>query len=210
MVPRFGWNSAVKLDTWMIGSKPSSTAWPKTFCAPCILVVSISLVWRGSVATNAALCTTASQPRSASRTETRSVMSPTAKSDTSAPSLATDVSRRAGSRTRNRTECPASAMTLAVLPPTHPVPPVTRTRMRRFCNGATSSNSRGLADGPVLQVTGGEVSGLVRHAVDRIQRVGDGAAARTADAVALSAQLEGLGHEKKDNNKKGRGVDVLA
>src|ERR1700758_3992151 len=148
-----------------------------------MFVVSISLVWRGSVATRAALCTTASQPASASRTETRSVMSPTAKSDTSRPGWAKAFFSRAGFRTRNRMECPASAMALAVHPPTNPVPPVTRTRVVRFCT------HRELG----LQVTCGVVCGLARHAVERLGRMREGVVAVTADSVAWGAQLEGLG-----------------
>src|ERR1700758_353656 len=42
-------------------------------------------------------------------------------------------------------------------------------------------------------MTGGEVRGLVRHAVHRIQNVSHGVVARAADRIAGSAQLEGLG-----------------
>src|ERR1700756_778641 len=157
-----------------------------------MFVVSISLVWRGSVATRAGLCPTASHPRNASRTETRSVMSPTAKSDTSTPSLATEVCSRAGFRTRNLTECPASATNLAVHPPTSPVPPVTRTRMVRFCYG--------------LQVARGEARGLTRHAVHGIRGVRYGVAAVTADSVARGAQLEGLGLIQRADGDRRRAV----
>ena len=68
------------------------------------VVLSIRAVSRGLVATRAALCTTASQPCNASRTDSRSEMSPTAKSEVSTPNWATDVLSRAGFRTRNLTE----------------------------------------------------------------------------------------------------------
>src|SRR6201993_4115676 len=161
-----------------------------------MFVVSISLVWRGSVATSAALCTTASHPRNPARTETRSVMSPTAKSDTSTPSLAMEVCSRAGFRTRNLMECPASLMTFAVQPPTNPVPPVTRTRMVRFCYGLQNG----------LQVARGEARGLARHAVHGIGRVRDGVAPVTADSVARGAQLKGLGLIQRADRDRRRAV----
>ena len=85
-----------------------------------------------------------------------------------------------------------SAMALAVHPPTNPVPPVTRTRMERFCNGLPPSSS--LAHREIsLQVAGSEVRGLACHAVYRIRNVRHGAVAVTANRVALGTQLKGLG-----------------
>ena len=99
--------SATVLEMWITGSHPASTAVPSTVRVTCSLVASISLPLRGSRLKRAAAWTTASQPSSASATDTGSSRSTCTTSVGTGRRPAKVRATCSGRRTASRTPWPA-------------------------------------------------------------------------------------------------------